>query len=86
MAAIGYEKARNLMRQLDWKMRVTSRIVDYDVQIESIELYHPLREGVYRVRKDMGLKLMGECRVCKADGKFVSILCYDHDGSNEDLV
>ncbi len=55
MAVIGYEKARNLMRQLDWKMRVTSRIVDYDIQVESIELYHPLRESTYRVRKDSGV-------------------------------
>lgn len=60
MAAIGYQKARNLMRQLDWKMRVTM-LCD---SVERIEVYHPKGnpEG-HVVRIDSGRKLMAECRL-----------------------
>ena len=34
--AIGYEKARNLMRQLDWKMQVRTS----DSGIEKMVLFH----------------------------------------------
>ena len=37
--AIGYVRARNLMRQLDWKMRVTIMVGS----VTKIELYHPKR-------------------------------------------
>lgn len=84
MAAIGYEKARNLMRQLDWKMRVT---MDGE-NLQRVELYHPKRPTVYPVRKDSYKKLYPELRIigrAKEDDR-TAILCYDHDGSNEDLI
>lgn len=57
--AIGYEKARNLMRQLDWKMRVTTICNS----VERIVLFHPRQEKEYTVRMDSGRKLMRECVV-----------------------
>lgn len=83
MAVIGYEKAENLMKQLDWKMRYTAHGED----VEKIELYHPKRPTVYAVRKDSGKKLLKECRViCRCENDETAILCYDHAGSNEDLI
>ena len=43
---IGYEKARNLMRQLDWKMQV-STLGD---SVEKIVLLHPAQDYEYTVR------------------------------------
>ena len=48
--AIGYEKARNMMRQLDWKMRVTT-ICD---SVDKIVLFHPTQYREYTVRLDSG--------------------------------
>ncbi len=80
--AIGYEKARNLMRQLDWKMVAkTSK-----QGVESMELYHPLRPNKYKVRSDSGAKLLRECRVVKRVDTTTAILCYNSDGSNEAMI
>lgn len=51
--AIGYGRARNLMRQLDWKMRATVMMGS----VNKIELYHPKRPATYTVRLDSGRKL-----------------------------
>lgn len=83
MSVIGYEKAKGLMKQLDWKMR----LVAHGENVEKIELYHPKRPTVYAVRKDSGKKLLKECRViCRGDSDDTAILCYDHAGSNENLI
>ena len=79
---IGYERARNLMMQLDWKMRVQ---MEGEV-VEHIEVYHPLRPNTYTVRKDSGRKLMASCRVCGHVDDQTAILCFDHDGSDESLI
>ena len=55
--AIGYLRAKKLMVQLDWKMRVT---MEQDLlTITKIELYHPKRSTVYSVRRDSGKKTDG---------------------------
>lgn len=46
--AIGYERARNLMRQLNWRMRVKT-ICD---SVEKIVLFHPCQGKEYTVRMD----------------------------------
>lgn len=79
--AIGYMRARNLMRQLDWKMKV---VAGAD-KVESYEVYHPLRPNRYKVRSDSAAKLLRECRVVKRYGA-AAILCYNSDGANEDLI
>ena len=82
--AIGYLRAKKLMVQLDWKMRVT---MEQDLlTITKIELYHPKSSTVYSVRRDSGKKLMAECRVCSRKDDETAILCYDHGGSDEDLI
>lgn len=35
---------------------------------------------------DSGRKLMAECREIRQQDEFTTILCYDHDGSNESLI
>ena len=81
--AIGYERARNLMRQLDWKLRVTME----GETLLAVEAYHPKQPAVYSVRKDSYRKLYPECRViCKGDTPNIAILGYDHDGTDETLV
>ena len=84
MPVIGYEKAKNLMKQLDWKLRVT---MDGE-NVEKVEVYHPKRITVYTVRKDSYKRLYGECRVICSDPNDprTAILCYDHEGSNEELI
>lgn len=81
MEIIGYEKAKNLMKQLDWKMKV----VTDDEGVEICELYHPLRPTRYKVRKDSAAKLLRKCRMIKRDGN-AAVLCFNHDGSNEALI
>ena len=80
--AIGYGRARNLMRQLDWKMRATVMMGS----VNKIELYHPKRPATCTVRLDSGRKLMAECREIRRQDEFTTILCYDHDGSDESLI
>ena len=75
--AIGYGRAKNLMRQLNWKMRAT--IIAGSVT--KIELYHPERPNTYTVRLDSGRKLMAECREIGRQDALSVLLCYDHDGS-----
>lgn len=82
MDVIGYEKARNLMRQLDWKMLVTM-IGD---SVEDIKLYHPKQPNRYKVRIDSGRKLMAECRVIGSQDYRTAILGYDWDGTDDNLI
>lgn len=84
MAAIGYEKAKNLMEKQDWKMRVT---MDGEALLR-VELYHPNRPNIFPMRKDSYKKLYPECRVIGTAGEDyrTAVLCYDHDGSNEELI
>ena len=79
---IGYMKAKSLMVQLDGKMAVT---MEGETLIR-IKLYHPNQQDTYVVRKDSGKRLMAECRVCGRKTDTTAILCYDHDGANEDLI
>ena len=83
MDAIGYEKTKNLMKQLDWKLRVTMEGED----LQRVELYHPKYPTVYLVRRDSYKRLYPECRVVgQGENSRIAILCYDHTGSNEDLI
>lgn len=84
MAAIGYDRAKNLMKQLDWKMRVTMDGED----LQHVELYHPKNPTTYPVRRDSYKKLYPECRVIGTAGEDyrTAILCYDHVGSDEALI
>lgn len=81
---IGYENAKNLMKQLDWKLRVT---MDGE-ELVKVEVYHPKRPTVYTVRKNSFKRLYKECRVVGSapNDARTAILCYDHDGSNEELI
>ena len=80
--AIGYGRAKNLMKQLDWKMRATVMVGS----VTKIELYHPKRPSTYTVRLDSGRRLMAECRELRRLDEMTTVLCYDHDGSNESLI
>ena len=82
MKVLGYKAARNLMRQLDWKMLVTM-IGD---SVEAIELYHPKQPNHYKVRIDSGRKLMAECRVIGSKDYRTAILGYDWDGTDDKLI
>lgn len=84
MSAIGYGKAKNLMVQLDWKLRVT---MDNE-ELRRVEIYHPKQPNVYTLRKDSYKRLYPECRIIgrAKDDDRVAILCYDHDGSNESMI
>lgn len=55
--AIGYGRARNLMRQLGWNMRVTT----LGDSVEKIEVFHLGQQKEHTVRLDSGRKLMREC-------------------------
>lgn len=80
---IGYEKARNLMRQLDWKMRVT---MDGEL-ITRTEVYHPKANPAgYVVRKDSGVKIMAECREIGRVDDSTAILGFDWDGTDDNLI
>lgn len=84
MPVIGYEKAKNLMKQLDWKLRVTMN----GEELVKAEVYHPKQTNTYTVRKESYKKLYQECRVigpAPGDDR-TAILCYNHDGSNEALI
>ena len=71
--AIGYEKARNMMRQLDWKMRVTT-ICD---SVDKIVLFHPTQYREYTVRLDSGRRLMRECVVRYRLDSMTAVLEYN---------
>lgn len=71
--AIGYEKARNLMRQLDWKMRVKTICNS----VEGIVLFHPRQEKEYTVRMDSGRKLMRECVLSQRLDSMTAVLEYN---------
>ena len=70
---IGYEKARNLMRQLDWKMQV-STLGD---SVEKIVLLHPAQDYEYTVRLDSGRKLLRECVMQHRIDSMTAILEYN---------
>lgn len=80
--AMGYERCKNLMKQLDWKLMVT---LDFDKPVE-FWVYHPKQPRSYKVRRDSGRRLLDECRWVKAmdDGRL--IYCYNHDGADESLI
>lgn len=71
--AIGYEKARNLMRQLDWKMRV-STLGD---SVEKIVLFHPCQQQEHTVRIESGRKLIQECILSQRLDSMTVILEYN---------
>lgn len=71
--AIGYERARNLMRQLGWKMRVRTS----GDGIEKIMLFHPCQQNEYRVYMESGRKLLRECVVSERLDKHTAILSYN---------
>lgn len=71
--AIGYGRARNLMRQLNWKMQVTTS----ENGIEKIVLFHPMQDHEYTVRLDSGRKLMRECVVHHRVDNMVVVLEYN---------
>ena len=79
MKVIGYERARNLMRELDWKMLVT--IIGGSV--EKTTLYHPKQPYYHKVRIDSGHRLMGECRLIAWKDERTAIYGYDWDGTND---
>ena len=84
---VGYEYARNLMRQLDWKLRVTiTASATRGLNVDHIEIYHPKQDHSYTVRRDSGKRLMQECYVCGHVDDRTAIMCYDHDGSNPELI
>jgi hypothetical protein len=71
--AIGYEKARNLMRQLDWKMRV-STVGD---NVDKIVLFHTSQRREHTVILDSGRKLMRECVLSMRFDSHTAILEYN---------
>lgn len=75
---IGYQKARNLMRQLDWKMLVTFVCGG----VEAVELYHPNQPTRYKVRIDSGHKLIAECRPIGKYGECKLVFGYNWEGTN----
>lgn len=80
---IGYARAKALMVQLDWKMLIT---LDENLGIQKAQLYHPKQKEIYTVRKDSGKQLLVECRVCGRKNDQTAILCYNHDGADENLI
>lgn len=83
MAVAGYEKAKLLMKQKDWKLRV---VMDGE-DLQQVQLYHPGAPDVYAVRKDSFKRLYPECRIVgRGEDDRTAILCYDHAGSDESLI
>lgn len=70
---IGYDKARNLMRQLDWKMRVST----LGNSVEKIVLFHPRQQQEYTVRIESGRKLMRECVMSQRMDSMTAVLEYN---------
>lgn len=78
---IGYDEAKNLMKQLDWKMALTM----VEGLITEVEVYHPISKGRHKVRKDAAKKLCPELRVICSRDHFTAILGYDHDGTRDEV-
>ena len=76
MEVIGFTKARNLMRQLDWKALVT---MDGD-KLTQVVLYHPKQPNRYKVRLDSAKKLLKECVVEGSETHETAIVGYDRGG------
>lgn len=70
---IGYEKARNLMRQLDWKMRVSTA----GNNVDKIVLFHTSQRKEHTVILDSGRKLMRECILSMRLDSHTAILEYN---------
>lgn len=75
--AIGFEKARNLMRQLDWKMRVTISADD----IEAMTLFHLLQDHEFTLRMESGKRLLSECVIVERLDNSTVILEYNRTES-----
>lgn len=86
MATLGYEKAKNLMKQLDWKMLVKTCLTTHGEDVEEATLYHPRQLHVHVVRRDAARRLLRECRECGQAENGAAIFCYNHSGSNEKLI
>lgn len=71
--AIGYEQARNLMRQLDWKMRVSTA----GNNVDKIVLFHTSQRREHTVRLESGRKLMRECVLSMRLDSHTAILEYN---------
>ena len=79
---VGYQRGKNLMKQLDWKLKVTTS----RGRVDKVVIYHPKQPKAYTVRRDSRGRLLSECRVCKRVDDDTLIFCYDHDGSNEAMI
>ena len=62
-----------MLRQLDWKMRVTT-ICD---SVDKIVLFHPTQYREYTVRLDSGRRLMRECVVRYRLDSMTAVLEYN---------
>ena len=71
--AIGYGRARNLMRQLGWNMRVTT----LGDSVEKIEVFHLGQQKEHTFRLDCGRKLMREWVMCHRRDSRTAILEYN---------
>lgn len=79
MAVIGYEKAKNLMRQQGWTLHVTMK----GTALQYAELYSPDQHTYHSVRRDSVKKLIPECVVYGRSTDQTAILCYDKDGCSQ---
>lgn len=71
--AIGYKRARTMMRQLGWKMRAST----LGNSVEAVTLFHPQQSTEYTVRMDSGRKLMQECVVSERLDSRTAIFDYN---------
>lgn len=76
---IGYEKARNLMRQLKWEAHVTM----HGEELIRVELSHPMQPNIYNVRRDAAKKLLPECVVSHSLTNETAVMVYDFDKANK---
>lgn len=79
---IGYQKARALMKELDWKL-----VCCVGVGKPFMYVYHPNQNHQYTVRWDSGEKLLKECRVCSSNqSRHRKVYCYDWEYSNDENI
>lgn len=77
--AIGYTEAKNLMRQLGWKMRA---VVD-ESGVREMAVFHPLQDNEFKLREATGRNLLRECRVeCRPDRHTVIL---EYNRTEEDV-
>ena len=70
---IGYQKAKNLMKEQGWKLWVTM----HGEVLQDTGVFHPESEEMCTVRRDSAKKLIPECMVCGRVNDETAILCYD---------